>query len=144
MAPTPETVVRQWFKEVWDEGREEAIDRLAAPNLIAHGLGGPSAPPLRSTAEFKSLFHTFREALGDLEIAVERVISEGDTCAACCRVKGRHVGHLLGGPPTNHPVEFAGILMCVVRDGRIVEAWNSFDFLSMYQQIGWVQNPPRP
>jgi hypothetical protein len=37
MAPTPETVVRQWFKEVWDEGREEAIDRLAEPNLIAHG-----------------------------------------------------------------------------------------------------------
>ena len=87
MAPTPETVVRQWFKEVWDEGHEEAIDRLALPDLIAHGLGGPNAPPLRGTAEFKNLFHVFREALGDLEIAVERVITEGDTCAACCRVR---------------------------------------------------------
>ena len=144
MAQTPEAVVRQWFKEVWDEGREEAIDRLAAPNLIAHGLGGPGAPPLRGAAEFKNVFHMFREALGDLEIAVEKVISEGDTCAACCRVRGRHVGHKLGGPPTNHPVEFTGIAMCVVRDGRIVEGWNSFDFLSMYQQIGWVGNPPLP
>jgi predicted ester cyclase len=144
MAQTLEAVVRQWFKEVWDEGREEAIDRLAAPNLIAHGLGGPGAPPLRGAAEFKNVFHMFREALGDLEIAVEKVISEGDTCAACCRVRGRHVGHKLGGPPTNHPVEFTGIAMCVVRDGRIVEGWNSFDFLSMYQQIGWVGNPPLP
>jgi hypothetical protein len=56
MAPTPEAVVRQWFKEVWDEGREEAIDRLAAPNLIVHGLGGPSVPPLRSTANSRTCF----------------------------------------------------------------------------------------
>ena len=144
MAQTPDAVVRRWFKEVWEEGREEAIDLLAAPNLIAHGLGGPGAPPMRGPAEFKRVFHTFREALGDLEIAVERVVTEGDTCAAYCRVKGRHVGHALGGPPTGHAIEFTGIAMCVVRDGRIVEGWNSFDFLSMYQQIGWVGNPPLP
>ena len=31
-----------------------------------------------------------------------------------------------------------------VEDGKIVEGWNSFDMLSMYQQIGWVANPPLP
>jgi hypothetical protein len=31
-----------------------------------------------------------------------------------------------------------------VEDGMIVEGWNSFDMLSMYQQIGWVANPPLP
>jgi hypothetical protein len=41
-------------------------------------------------------------------------------------------------------VEFDGVVMALVRDGRIVEAWNCFDFLSMYQQIGWVNNPPTP
>jgi predicted chitinase len=30
------------------------------------------------------------------------------------------------------------------RDGKIVEGWNCFDFLSMYQQIGWVNTPPTP
>jgi len=24
------------------------------------------------------------------------------------------------------------------------EAWNCFDFLTMYQQIGWVSDPPLP
>jgi hypothetical protein len=28
-----------------------------------------------------------------------------------------------------------------VRDGRIVEGWNTFDFLTMYQQMGWVKSP---
>ena len=31
-----------------------------------------------------------------------------------------------------------------VEDGKIVEGWNSFDMLGMYQQIGWVANPPLP
>jgi predicted ester cyclase len=141
MAPTAEAVVRQWFKEVWDEGREEAIDRLAAADLVVHGLGGPGAPPIRGAAEFKKVFHVFREALGDLDIAVERTVTEGDTCAAYCRVKGRHVGHALGGPPTDHPIEFTGIVICLVQGGRLVEGWNCFDFLTMYQQIGWVKHP---
>jgi predicted ester cyclase len=141
---TPDAVVRQWFKEVWDEGDEEAIDRLADPHVVVHGLGGPGSPPMRGTAEFKKTFHIFREALGDLEIAVERTVTEGGQCAAYCRVKGRHVGHAFGGPPTNRAVEFAGLVIVTVRDGRIVEGWNCFDFLSMYQQIGWVGNPPLP
>jgi predicted ester cyclase len=144
MPMTPEAVVRQWFKEVWDEGREDAIDRLADANARIHGLGGPGAPPMRGTAEFKRLFQMFRNALGDLEIAVEQTVSEGDRCAAFCRVKGRHVGDAFGGPPTGQPVEFTGMTIVVVRDGKIVEGWNAFDFLSMYQQIGWVTNPPLP
>ena len=143
MPPTPDAVVRAWFKEVWDEGREDAIDRLADPNCIIHGLGGPGVPSMRGTAPFKELFRTFREALGDLDIAVERTVTEGDTCAAYCRVKGRHVGVKLG-PPSKRPVEFNGITIAVVRNGKIVEGWNCFDFLSMYQQFGWVKNPPQP
>jgi len=141
--PTPDAVVRAWFKEVWDEGNEDAIDRLADPNCIIHGLGGPGAPPMRGTAPFKALFRTFRQALGDLEISVERTVTEGETCAAYCRVKGRHVGDALGTPVTGHPVEFNGVSITIVRNGRIVEGWNCFDFLTMYQQFGWVKNPPR-
>ena len=44
--------------------------------------------------------------------------------------------------PTNRSVEFTGMTMARVVDGRIVEGWNSYDFLSMYQQLG-VQ-PPQP
>ncbi len=40
------------------------------------------------TEPFKSLFHMFRNALGDLEVVVEKTVVEGDTCAAYCRVKG--------------------------------------------------------
>ena len=143
MPTNPDAVVRAWFKEVWDEGHEDAIDRLADANCIIHGLGGPGAPPMRGTAEFKKLFRIFRQGVGDLEIAVERTVTEGETTAAYCRVRlarrRRAVSRI-----SKQPVEFNGITIAIVRNGKIVEGWNCFDFLSMYQQFGWVKNPPLP
>ena len=144
MTPTPDVLLRQWFREVWDEGREEAIDRLVAPDSRVFGLSGPDGPVILGPAGFKPVFHMFREALGDLEVIVERTVVEGDHCVAFCRVKGRHVGHALGGEPTNRPVDFTGMTMARVGGGQLLEGWNVFDFLTMYQQIGWVGNPVTP
>ena len=137
----PDEVARQWFREVWDEGREDAIERLMAPNAVAHGLG---EAPLTGPDEFKPIFRMFREALGDLQIEVARTVVEGEMVAVHCRVRGKHVGNAFGAPATWRPVEFWGITILRVRNGLIVEGWNAYDFLSMYQQLGWVRNPPLP
>ena len=42
------------------------------------------------------------------------------------------------------PVDFWGMVMARVRDGQLAEGWNCFDFLSMYQQLGWVRDPVNP
>ena len=139
MPLTPDAVVRAWFKEIWNEGREDAIDRLADDNFIAHG-----APALRSTADFKVIYRQFRQALSDIDVTVQHTVMHGEYCAGYCRVTARHTGDGFGGAPTNRVVEFDGMVMALVRDGRIVEGWNCFDFLSMYQQIGWVKTPPTP
>ena len=31
MTPTPEALVRQWFEELWNQGKEDTIDRLMTP-----------------------------------------------------------------------------------------------------------------
>ena len=144
MAGAPDQVVRRWFTEVWNEGREDAIDRLLAPDARVYGLGGPDGRPILGPAAFKPFFEMMRRALGDVEIEIERTVVEGEMCAAHCRVRARHIGPTLGAPATNRPVEFWGMCITRVRDGQIVEGWNCFDFLAMYQQLGWVKNPPLP
>jgi predicted ester cyclase len=141
MSKSPDAIAREWFKEVWDEGREDAIDRLLAPFAVAYGLPGG---PIQGPTAFKPLFRMFREALGDLSIEVVRTLVEGDMVAVHCHVTGRHSGSALGGAPTQQPLDFWGMAMLRVQDGQIVEGWNCFDMLSMYQQIGWVASPPMP
>jgi predicted ester cyclase len=141
MTESPEAIVRAWFKEVWDEGREESIDRLMAPYAVAYGLPGG---PIQGPTAFKPLFKMFRDALGDLKIEVVRTVVQGDMVAAHCHLTARHTGSALGGDPTHQPVDFWGLTMLRVADGQIVEGWNCFDMLAMYQQIGWVGDPPTP
>jgi steroid delta-isomerase-like uncharacterized protein len=137
----PDTIVRAWFRDVWDEGREDAIDRLMAPDALVHGLG---EAPIRGPAEFKPYFRTMRTALGDLEVRVVRTIVQGDMVACHCHVVARHVGETLGAPATGKSVDFYGITIARVENGKLVEGWNVFDFLRMYQQLGWVKAPVLP
>ena len=135
---TPDELARRWFKEVWDEGDESAIDRMMHPQALVHGLG---STPIRGPEQFKPFFRVFHRALGDLKIDVVRAVVQGDTCAVHCHVVARHVGADLGGPASGAAVDFWGITILRAENGRIVEGWNCFDFLTMYQQIGWVANP---
>jgi predicted ester cyclase len=138
---TPDAVIRAWFKEVWDEGNLDAIDRLFAPDGVAHGLGSDN---IRGPEGFKPYVTALRGALGDLEIEVVQTVTEGDRVAAHCHVVARHVGQLFAAPPSQQPVDFWGMTIVRVRDGQIVEGWNCFDFLRMYQQMGLVKDPAAP
>ena len=130
------TLIRRWFEEVWNKGRAEAIDEMFDEEGIAHGLADETGAPLRGPANFRTFHQKFREAFPDVEVVVDDAISEGDKVAARCTVRGRHRGDTLGFKATDSPVEFDGICIVRIANGKIVEAWNNFDFMSMFQQLG--------
>lgn len=144
MPRTPDAIVRAWFQQVWNEGSEDAIERLMAPDAPVHGLSGPHGGTIRGVQAFKPFFQMFQRAMGDMQIEVVRTIVDGEMCAAHCHVVARHTGGGLGSDPTGRKVDFWGMCILRVQGGQIVEGWNCFDFLSMYQQLGWVKNPPLP
>ena len=140
-------LVRRWFEEVWNKGRAEAIDEMFAEDGVAHGLAG-DAGSLRGPAGFRPFFRSFHDAFPDIRVVVEDVIAEGDKVAALCSVQATHQGDTLGFAATGRPVEIGGMTFLRVRDGKIVEAWNNFDFMSMFQQLGALRleagPPPAP
>jgi predicted ester cyclase len=42
----------------------------------------------------------------------------------------------LGKAATKSPVEFTGITIVRIENGKIVEAWNNFDFMVLHRQVG--------
>jgi len=136
MAGELESITRRWFEEVWNRGREEAIDEMLAPDCVGHGLKGPDGVEVTSVAAFKEFYRAFRSAFPDIRIVVEHTISEGDCVTSRCSVTATHTGDGLGFAGTGRSVAFGGIGIMRVRDGKIVEAWNSFDMLTMFQQLG--------
>jgi steroid delta-isomerase-like uncharacterized protein len=138
MTASPDSLIRTWFEEVWNQGSEDAIDRLLAADGVAHGLPGAD---LKGPTDFKPFFRNFREAFPDIRIEVARTVTEGNMVAAHCRVTGTHKGHTMG-KATGNRMEFWGMCIAHVRNGQIVEGWNSFDFLALYQQLGLLPQLP--
>lgn len=136
MSEENKALLRRWFDEVWNQGRAEAIDELFAADGVAHGLSDDEANPLKGPAGFKPFHQVFRGAFPDIEVVVEDMIAEADKVVARCSVRGKHAGDHLGIAATNVPVSFDGIAIVRIADGKIVEAWNNFDFLKMNRQVG--------
>jgi predicted ester cyclase len=49
---------------------------------------------------------------------------------------GTHHGIFLGIPPTGKRVQVTGIEIFRLAGGKIVEHWNSYDDLGLFQQLG--------
>lgn len=127
-------IVHRWFREVWNEGREAAIDELFAASGIAHGLGDTDLD-LHGPPEFKPFVRNLRGAFPDLQISVEDTIAEGGKVMARIVLDGTHLGGDLGVPPTGKRVRAAGIVVVRIESGQIVEGWNSWDQLGLLRQI---------
>ena len=138
MSEENKAILRRWFEEVWNKGRSDAIDEMFAADGIAHGLSDDPEKPMEGPVGFKPFHAAFRGAFPDVEVSVEDLIAEGDKVVARCSVRGKHTGDHLGVAASNVAVEFTGIAIVRIKEGKIVEAWNNFDFLKMNKQIGAI------
>ena len=135
-------VIRDWFDSLWNRGEEDTIDRLLAPHAVVHGLPAPETETLRGRAAFKPFYDAFRGMFPDVKVTIEETIAQGEMVAAHCRVTGHYDGTAGGGAAKGKPVDFWGICTVKVVNGKIVEGWNAFDFLGLYQQLGLLPPPP--
>ena len=121
-------LVRRWFQEVWNQANASVIDELMAAQCIAHGLIGEDGQELCGPTPYKEFHRKFMTEFPGLRVEVVDVLVDGDRTAARCLVSGRHGA-------SDKPVSFTGMTIVRWQDGKIVEAWNNFDFHVMRQQL---------
>jgi steroid delta-isomerase-like uncharacterized protein len=136
MSEENKALVLRWFDQVWNEGRADAIEEMFAADGLAHGLSGDPEGPVVGPPAFREFHATFRGAFPDMIVVVEDMVAEGNKVAARCSVRGKHTGDHLGVAATDTDVDFTGITIVRIEGGKIVEAWNNFDFMRMNQQLG--------
>ena len=123
---TSREVIETWFRRVWTEEDSTAIEELFVPDGEARGLG---ANALIGPQGFKQFHSALRGLLCDFVITIDKSIEVGDWIAAVCtlRAKSRKFGA---------PVQITGSVMIRIVDGKLTEAYNHWDFLGMFSQLG--------
>jgi predicted ester cyclase len=122
---------RRWFEEVWNARRDDAIDELLTPDSIGHIEGGD----WRGPEGFRKMKAFFLSALPDVHIEIEDVLCEGDRAAVRWHAYGTHSGDGFGFAATNNRIDVRGTTWLIVRDGKIVEGWDTWNLEGMLSSL---------
>jgi predicted ester cyclase len=106
--------------------------------LVVHGLSDAKGEAIKGIKDFDQFHAQFVNAFPNIQVTVDDLIAEGDKVAARCTVSAKHTGDALGFAPTHAYVDFTGIAIVRIKYGKIVEAWNNFDFMKMNRQLGII------
>src|SRR5579862_6347216 len=110
MSEENKKIVRRWFEEVWNQGREGTIDELFSATGVAHGLGD-TEQDVHGPPEFKVFAANLRGTIPDLRISVDDILSDGERVAVRITLVGTHNGHGLGVAPTGRRISIQGIII---------------------------------
>ncbi len=133
-----EAVVRQVFALINDRNLDKAFE-LYALDYVYHGPGGQE---LRGRDGIRGLWEdVYLAGFPDLHSTLEDMVSEGDKVVLRWRIEGTHTAEFMGIAPTNVEVKLPIIEIFRVANGQLVEAWDQYDRLDLFQQIGAIQMP---
>ena len=144
MSKANKEVVRRWFTEFWGpEYNPDVIDELAAPDIrFEYSMH----TPCRGRDEVREFAEKFRAAFPDLGFeGTADLIAEGDYVVGQWKGGGTHTGEgfddlPIGSlpPNTGKRMEFSGMTVLKVKNGKIAEEIGIDDGVTALQQLGLI------
>ena len=126
-------IVRRFIAEVLNGDNLPALDELVAADYVDHAIP-PQMPPNRES--MRQLLVMLRSVFPDIHYATEDVIAADDKVVVRFTRCGTQRGEFMAIAPSGHVVQWTGVDIFRIEDGKIVEHWNNFDQLGMLQQLG--------
>ncbi|WP_299356116.1 nuclear transport factor 2 family protein [uncultured Shimia sp.] len=119
-------LLEDWYQRVWINGDLDAIDELFTPVTQAAGV----IPEMQmGPDEFRELVPMFLNVVENPTVSLDMVMEDGDWASALYSV---HVTVAA----TGKPLMGTGQLFARFDGDKMVETYNSFDFMSFFEQIG--------
>lgn len=126
--PSHRDILEIWFRRVWTEEDTSAIDEMLRPDMQVRGLGDQ---PRLGPTEFKVFHCNLLSQLKEFVITIDRSADDADWIWALCMMKAQC-------RKTGKAVQASGQVLVRMDDGLLVEAYNHWDFMGLFQQLGLV------
>ena len=132
-------IIRRFYAEVMTEGNVAVCDEIVDENFHDHGetlFGSPQGRQM-----LKDSIVGGHSIFPDLNVTLEDIVASGDMVAVRGQMRTHHTGgDFLGAKATGNELQWKGIAMFRITDGKITDRWFNSDSLSVVQQLGAV--PP--
>ena len=131
-------LVRRFIEAVWNTGALAVVDELVTPDFINHSAP-PGTPADREG--FTRTAVTTRTTFPDFHVTVEELVAEDNLVVAHFTARGTHqlawehpiIGRIAS---TGRPVQWRGVRLFRLTDGKVAATWVYTDTLALLQQLG--------
>jgi len=129
-------LVRRFYEEIVNTGEVDKITEFISSDCaevsgkvrVVSGVDGMARHVLG-----------VRETYPDLRLTIERQIAEGDWVVTQIIARGTHLGTWIGMKPTGQAIEFTGVNVDKVVDGKIVEHGGAANMLEPFLSVGAIK-----
>ena len=132
---TNKNLVRGYMEEVLNQGNLEVVERYFPEE--GYMLNGR----LISREQLGGMREAILSRFPDFHLTIEDQIAADDKVVTRVTFRGTHRGEFRGIAPTGRRVEYGGIAIDRIENGRVVEGWHQADELGMLRQLGVVPTP---
>ena len=103
-----------------------------------------SGDEYRGLDTYRQAIEASFEGFSDLEFSIEELMAEGNRVHMLYSMSGTHDGEYLGIPPSNQTVVHRASSLLTLKDGRVVEQVDFYDWLHFLKQLGAVSGEVQP
>lgn len=122
-----EQALTDWFQRVWVEGDLDAVDEYFSSDTTAAGMMSGFEV---GAEDMKAMVPAILAMIRNPTVSMEKTVETGECLWALLNINAQCA-------ETLKPVSVNGqVMMRMGPDGKIVEAYNHFDFISFFEQVG--------
>jgi predicted ester cyclase len=127
-------LIRRFYDEVFNTGNVDFAREVHGPGYRYHDITVSDGDVDHDTYMARNA--GFVAAFPDRRVQIEDLIATGDRVVARAIMQATHTGPLGDLAPTGRRVRLASVIIYRFDGGHVVEEWEIFDKLGMYQQLG--------
>jgi steroid delta-isomerase-like uncharacterized protein len=130
-------ILRRMVEEVICGGNLDLMGELVAPDFVNHhSIATGEASHSIGVENFRQEIMRLRSVFPDIAMTTIHLLADGDKVIEHFQVRGTHKGEFMGIPATGKKVEYSGITIGRVANGKLAERWNITDRYGLLQQLG--------
>lgn len=114
-----------------------AIEALVEPGFTDHSSMMPPGTPFTKDTLMKYLRET-KQGFPDMKLEALNMAGNGDILFVHYKFSGTNSGSYMGMPATNKKVEYMGVDLLRMKDGKAAEHWDYGDNITFMRQMGMM------
>ena len=126
-------IAKLWLEMGWQAGDASVVDKLHAEDFVDHGSAGRNPDNQGFREGISQLYNAFPDFFAHTD---DLVVDETASKAALrWHARGTHSGTFMGFQASGKVIQFSGIEIIRIVDGKIQERWGEWDSEALINQL---------